>query len=136
MSVPTMNRFERQVDARKRFLRTAGAREDNISRAYSLPGVSGLIATVSRHVWAGRTADGSFCVAEVWVQPFDVRIEAMRSLRALGWRVAFLPTRFSTRAVGERQPVILVPPGSDVDPKAIHAALEAANFEGCSCDDP
>jgi hypothetical protein len=136
MSAPTKDWFGRQVDARKRFMRAVGARIDRGSLAYSLAPVNGLIATLSRHFWAGRTAAGSFCVSEVWASPFEVRIAAMRSLRALGWRVALLPTRFSTRAVGERQPVVLVPPGSDVDPKVIHSALEAANFEGCLRDGP
>jgi hypothetical protein len=134
MSAPVMNWSERQADARSRFRRCAGARRSDFTES-----LSKAVDRLSRHGFASRTADGLFGVAEVWCNNtgviFDRRNMALELIRS-GYRVAALPTAFSTRAVGQRQPYVIVPSGSNVDPRQIYAALVAAKFEGVSDHEP
>lgn len=133
MSAPVMSRPERQADARSRFRRCAGARRSDFTES-----LSKAVDRLSRHGFACRTADGLFGVAEVWCNNtgviFDKRNVALELIRS-GYRVAALPTAYSTRAVGQRQPYVIVPSGSNVDPQQIYAALVAANFKGVVTDD-
>jgi hypothetical protein len=134
MSAPVMDWFEQQADARRRFRKCASARRSDCTES-----LSNAVARLSRHGFAGRTADGLFGVAEVWCNHAGVvdakRMVALELIRN-GNRIAVLPTAFSTRAVGQRQPYVIVPPGSNVDPRQIYAALVAAKFEGVSDNDP
>ena len=118
-----------QEAGRRRFLRAIGARAVTHTPILLQQGCAGL----SRHRFTGRTRHGLFAIVEVWCDHAPA-IAAMREVAreraAIGYRVAFLPTRFSTRAVGKRQPLVVVPPGSDLDPREIFAALIAANFVG------
>ena len=132
MKATVMDRIEdQQAGAKRRFMRCVGARSAS-TQGWQPPGLGNL----GRHFFGGYTPSGKFIVVEMWSPIFACRAKVLALLVASGWRVALLPTRFSTLAIGRRQPIVLVPPGSDVDPKMILAALEAANFEGCSNDDP
>lgn len=129
MSVTVIDWIAAQEEGRRRFLWAIGARAVTDMPILLEQGCAGL----SRHRFAGRTRQGLIAIVEVWCNHPAV-IAAMREVAreraAIGYCVAFLPTRFSTRAVGKRQPLLVVPPGSDVDPHEIFAALIAANFVG------
>jgi hypothetical protein len=77
--------------------------------------------------------DGVFGVIETWCDSAGV-IQSMAriasELRRQGYRVAFLPTAMSTRCVGQRRPAIVVPPGSNVDPRALAERLAKSGFQG------
>lgn len=129
MNATVIDWISAQKDARRRFLRAVSAREVTQMPSLLERGCAGF----SRHRFAGRSRQGLFAIVEVWCDHPPV-IAAMREVArervANGYRVAFLPTRFSTRAAGMRQPLVIVPPGSDVDPREILDALLAANFAG------
>jgi hypothetical protein len=131
-----MSMVDPQTEARRQFLRAAGARR---AFAHSDECLWRAVGFLSNHFFLGRTADGLFGVAEVWCNHSGV-IESKQSdareLVAKGFRVGVLPTAFSTRKVGDRQPYIVVPPLSGVEPNMIYAALAAAGFKGVMADDP
>jgi hypothetical protein len=89
---------------------------------------------VDHALWA-RTRDGAFMVSEAWCNNDSVRAAVAHQAKELirrGWRVAVLPSRYSTRWTGNRQPVVLVPPFSNVDPDTLFAALKASDYRGKS----
>ena len=85
------------------------------------------------HWFCGRTQSGLFIVSETWREGWQAGgwyHETAEQLLKLSFRVAVLPSRFSTREAGIRQPAIIVPPNSDVDPYAIYQRLAKAHFKG------
>lgn len=129
MSATATDWIPAQADARRRFLRAIGARA--VTQPPQL--LVRVALRLSRHGFVGRTRRGLFAIVETWCDNQGVMAAmraAARELGEAGYRVAFLPTRLSTRAAGKRQPLVIVPPGSDVEPREILAALIAANFAG------
>jgi hypothetical protein len=125
MSAKAYSWLERQVIAKRQFRRAIGARA---ARWPEIP-----IGPLSGHGFASLTKKGLILIEEVWCDNSSV-IENMRAkmrhLIKLGFRCAELPTQFSTRDIGRRRPVIIIPPGSDVDPQEIYEQPVAVNFKG------
>ena len=73
---------------------------------------------ISRHSFSLRLPQGLVIWYECWCDNESV-IEAMRESASFlaneGFTVTFLKTCFSTRWVGKRQPLLVVPPKSTVD---------------------
>jgi hypothetical protein len=122
-----MDGLQRQVDSRRRFLRAIGAKSA-VTDGWQ-PN------NLGRHYFGGRrSGEGRFVVFEVWADILDLP-ERLFELIGNGWRVAVLDRRFSTRDKGRRRPVVLVPPGSRVDPRSFRTALEVAGFQGIDADE-
>ncbi len=87
----------------------------------------------SRHRFTLRLPEGLVVWFECWCNS-DAVIEAKRAevrvLSQRGFRSAFLTTNFSTRCVGDRRPLLLAPPESEVDFDQIAQRLVEANFVG------
>jgi hypothetical protein len=87
----------------------------------------------SRHGFALRLPEGLVIWYEAWCNFPAVRVAKRAEAQLLaqrGFRSAFLTTDFSTRCVGDRQPLLLAPPESDVDFDDIALRLNAAGFVG------
>ena len=85
------------------------------------------------HWFCGRTQSGLFIVSETWREGWHAGgwyHDIAKQLLRLSFRVAVLPSGFSTREAGIRQPAIIIPPNSDVDPYAIYQRLVNAHFKG------
>lgn len=121
--------YRRKEAVKRQFLRAVGAR---LVREY-VEAVDRACMRFGRHSFVARTKDGVFGFSETWCDSAGV-IQSMAriasELRRQGYRVAFLPTAMSTRCVGLRRPALVVPPSSDVDPRAIAERLAKAGFQG------
>lgn len=120
----------RQTEVAKReVLRTVGAR----LVCEHVEAVDRACMRFGRHWFVGRTKDGVFGFSETWCDSAGViqdLAQVASELRRQGYRVAFLPTAMSTWCIGERRPVIVVPPGSNVDPRALAERLAKSGFQG------
>jgi hypothetical protein len=118
---------QRQADGRRQFLRAVGARA---AATYGRQPTN-----LGRHYFGGqRVGEGRFFVIEVWANELDLTEKIFR-LAADGWRIAVLERRFSTRDRKRRRPIVLVPPGSRVNPRLFRTALEVAGFKGVDSDE-
>ena len=121
--------YRRTAVAKREALRAVGARlvRDHIEV------LDRACAKFLGRWFLGRTRDGVFGIGESWCDYASATQGMARiafELRREGYRVAFLPTAQSTWCIGMRRPVIVVPPGSDVDPRAIAERLAEAGFQG------
>lgn len=125
-----VDHWYRQTEVAKReFLRVVGAR---LVRDY-IEMLDRACAKFLGRWFLGRTKDGVFGIGESWCDYASATQGMARiafELRRQGYRVAFLPTAQSTWCIGERRPVIVVPPGSDVDPRALAERLAKSGFQG------
>jgi hypothetical protein len=90
-------------------------------------------AGLSKHFFSFRAAGALVVWFEVWCNSESViadKNERARELAGLGFRVAFFPTRFTVRDVGQRRPCLVTPIESSLDLKLIAAQLEAAGYVG------
>lgn len=119
--------------ARTVMLRLVGARRASEPVAFQQDPRYSALGLLLDHSFCGRTPDGVFIIGETWCRGWDAGgsyFSIAREATTLGFKISLLPTSFSTRAAGERRPVVIVPPGSDVDPRAIYDALVAGSFKG------
>ena len=105
------------------------------ARVAQLPGhiAKQLTDPPSRHWFAFRTAAGLALWYECWCDSPAViqnKNEQAKQYVRQGFAAAFMDTRFSTRCAGKRRPLILVPPSSQVDIKALLQKLVGAKFQG------
>lgn len=120
------------------FLHFTGARRASMPTALLSDERYSVAYHLIDHAFCGRTRNGLFIVSELWCTAWQdgSYLSVARELVKVGFKVSSLPTLFSTRAMGLRQPTILIPPGSDVNPHDIYAALVAANFKGAPAYEP
>ena len=125
----TENWFDEQFAARRTIARNLGGRLTRLpERLHSEIGWM-----PSRHFFAVRLPEGLLVWIEVWCNTNAARQAKRDEARVLGqrgFRSAFLPTNFSTRCIGDRQPMLLAPLDSDVDFDQIAQRLVDANFVG------
>lgn len=94
--------------------------------------------TISKHRWQIRTSDGLIVWNEVWcdyagvIQNKNAEADA---IAAHGFRSAFLPTRFSVRAVGKRRPLLVTPYDSNVDLAHVAQLLQDSDYVGPPAED-
>ena len=89
--------------------------------------------SLSRHAFAGRTAEGRFYVAEAWCDNPAViaaKVATAEQLCRQGYRIGALPTKMSTRDPRTRRPFVVVPPGSEVRPRVLFDRLLEAAYRG------
>lgn len=114
-------------------LRLVGARRAPEPIAFQQDPRYRIVRALMDHTFCGRTRDGVFMISETWRRGWDAGgryFPIAREATKLGFKIALLPTRCSTRWAGERRPIVIVPPGSNIDPRAIFDALIAGNFKG------
>ena len=104
-------------------------------RAKTLPESVGRQMTVLPSKWwfYFRLPEGLVLWFECWCDHEGV-IKAKKEEAELyvqkGFRAAFLDTQFSTRKVGDRRPLLLIPPNSKVEIAVIVQKLLEANYQG------
>jgi hypothetical protein len=130
---------ESSAAARAEIMRLVGARRAPEPVTIRACPRYGALGPLLDHSFCGRTSDGVFIIGETWCigwgaggSYFAIARQAVK----LGFKISPLPTAFSTRWVGERRPVVIVPPGSDVEPQVIYAALVEGNFKGVHTYEP
>jgi hypothetical protein len=129
LQAATIDWYARKDKVTRDFLRLVDARKVNVRDTK----LDEAASRISKHWFTARSSKGRFAVAEAWCNNATVvaaKAKEANELRRREFKVQFLPTKFSTRWVGERQPVIIVPPGSLVDPYEILTALQTARFKG------
>jgi len=132
MNKPTENMgpVERDEYCKKQVIDILGAR-----RANTLPESVGrqMTALPSRWSFYFRLPEGLVLWFECWCNNEGVikqKREEAKMYAQKGFRAAFLDTQFSTRKVGDRRPLILIPPNSKVDIAVIVQKLLEANYQG------
>jgi len=96
------------------------------------PGVFGS-SCLSKHSFTFRVSGSFVGWFEVWCNNSQVianKNAIAHDLAARGFRVIFLPTRFSVRLVGERRPCLVTPIEGNANLQNIGQQLEAADYIG------
>jgi hypothetical protein len=114
----------------KQVIQILGAR-----RANTLPESIGrqITTRLSKWYFYFRLPEGLVLWFECWCNHEGVinsKREEAKIYAQKGFRAAFLDTQFSTRKVGDRRPLILIPPNSKVDIAVIVQKLLEANYQG------
>lgn len=90
-------------------------------------------AGLSRHFFTFRVLGQLVVWFEVWCNNEGViadKNKRAREMADLGFKVAFLPTHFTVRDVGQRRPCLVTPIESRLDLKLIAEQLETAGYVG------
>lgn len=133
MNKPTENMGPVERDDRyyiKQVIQILGAR-----RAKILPEAIRRQITTSPSRWSFyfRLPEGLVLWFECWCNHEGVinsKREEAKMYAQKGFRAAFLDTQFSTRKIGDRRPLLLIPPNSKVDIAVIVQKLLEANYQG------